>query len=328
VARPLDETLDVADRLRRLAKEKQDTELDVVAHYALGYTTLCMGRLPEARENLGHGITGYLPSQRSADIYRIAQDPGVACRAYLGMTEWLAGYPERAQGLIDESISLAEEVEDAFSLAYGLCFPGAIVAEESGGDTKELVERGLDIAKNGGFALWVAFGEIHRSFGRFLDQGSDAALDELRTRVVTVPRMGVHINTPYFMTMLARACQRLGKADEGLKILDDASQSIDARGERWWEAEVSRLRGEFLYAQSPEHVGDAQGCFEQALATARNQQARSLELRSAMSLARLWQQHDKRNDARQLLGDCYAWFTEGFDTPDLKDAKALLDTFS
>ncbi len=105
----------------------------------------------------------------------------------------------------------------------------------------------------------------------------------------------------------------------------DAQASIDARGERWWEAEIQRLGGEVLLAQSAENAGDAEACFARALDISRNQEAKSLELRAAMSLARLWQNHGKGDDARELLRDCHAWFTEGFDTADLKQAKALLD---
>ncbi len=101
-----------------------------------------------------------------------------------------------------------------------------------------------------------------------------------------------------------------------------------ARGERWWEAEIQRLRGEILLSQSGGNAGDAEACFERALQISRSQEAKSLELRAAMSLARLWRRQGKGDEARRLLGECYAWFTEGFDTADLTEAKALLDEMS
>ncbi len=325
VARPLEETNDVATRLRRLAEEKQDTELHVIAHYALGYTALCMGNLGDARINLERGIARYLPAQRSAEIYRTAHDPGVACRAYLGMTEWLLGYPERAQSRVRECVELAEELEDAYSLAYALCFAEANVSEFCGIDSSAAVERGLEVAVEGGFAMWVAFGKLHQTNLRFADQRSDSALDALRESIVAIPRMGIHVITPYLMTLLARAYRRAGRIDDGLEVLEDARASLDARAERWWEAEFERLRGEFLLSQSAENATDAELCFERALDISRSQEAKSLELRAAMSLARLWQQQGKGDEARRLLGECYTWFTEGFDTADLKEAKALLD---
>jgi predicted ATPase len=138
----------------------------------------------------------------------------------------------------------------------------------------------------------------------------------------------VHVITPYFMTLVASACRKVGRIDEGLRALDNAQRSIDARGERWWEAEVRRLRGELLLCQLDANADEAEKCFRQALDISRSQQAKSLELRAVMSLARLWQRQGKQNEAHGLLGDCYAWFTEGFDTADLREAKELLETMS
>ncbi|MCK5363835.1 MAG: hypothetical protein KAR22_12735, partial [Gammaproteobacteria bacterium] len=327
-ARPLGETHDVVKRLSRLADEKQDTELHVVACYALGYTTLCMGKLSDARASLEEGIARYLPTQRNAAIYRAAQDPGVACRAYLAMTEWLLGFPERAQSLTRESVELAEEVDDAYSLAYALCFIGATVSEACGSDRSTLVQRGLDVATREGFPFWIVNGRVHRASMCFDDERSGSALDELRDSVLGMSRLGVHIHRPYLMTLLARAYLQAGRIDEGLQVLDDAQRSIDARGERWWEAEIRRLRGENMLSRSTDNAGDAEVCFEQALKISRSQEARSLELRAATSLARLWQRQDRHEDARRLLGDCYASFNEGFDTADLRDAKQLLESLS
>ncbi len=327
-ARPLGETHDVVKRLSRLADEKQDTELHVVACYALGYTTLCMGKLSDARASLEEGIARYLPTQRNAAIYRAGQDPGVACRAYLAMAEWLLGFPERAQSLTRESVELAEEVDDAYSLAYALCFIGATVSEACGSDRSTLVQRGLDVATREGFPFWIVNGRVHRASMCFDDERSGSALDELRDSVLGMSRLGVHIHRPYLMTLLARAYQQVGRIDEGLQVLDDAQRSIDARGERWWEAEVRRLRGELLLPRSATSANDAEACIEQALDISRNQAARSLELRAAMSLARLWQRQGKRGESLDLLTPIYDWFTEGFDTVDLKDAKALLEQLS
>jgi len=184
VVRPLDETNDVAIQIRRLAEEKQETELHVIARYALGYTALCMGNFADANLNLAEGIAQYQPAQRSMEVYRAAQDPGVACKAYLAVTEWLRGFPERAQSLIHESVELAEELGDVFSLAYTLCFPGAFVSEFCGSDTKTVVEQGLEVATEGGFSLWVAFGKVHRLSLQFKDDPSDATLNDLRNSIL------------------------------------------------------------------------------------------------------------------------------------------------
>jgi tetratricopeptide (TPR) repeat protein len=205
VARPLDETNDVAMRLRRIAHEKQDTELHVVANYALGYTALCMGNLKSARNYLENGLSDYLPTQRSATIYRAAQDPGVACRGYLAMTEWLLGFPDRARNLVKESVALAEELDDRYSLAYALCFTGAIVSQACAGDAGSLIDRGLEVATEGGFALWVANGNVHRMSMCVKASPSDSAMHDLCESVAAIPQIGVHITTPYFMALLANA---------------------------------------------------------------------------------------------------------------------------
>ena len=173
--------------------------------------------------------------------------------------------------------------------------------------------------------MWAALGTMHRASLRFEDQRSESALDELRDSVAAIPQMGVHINTPYNMTLLARAYRQAGRVEEGLQVLGEAQVSIDVRDERCWEAEIQRLKGEILLSQSAENAGDAEAFFKRALHISRNQEAKSLELRAAMSLARLWRQQGKWDEARRLLGECYAWFTEGFDTADLKEAKVLLD---
>jgi predicted ATPase/class 3 adenylate cyclase len=325
VARTLDETNNVALQLRRIAEQKQETELHVVANYTSGFTALCMGKPGDARTCLEKSIALYLPTQDSSNIYRAAQDPGVACRGYLAIAEWLLGYPGRARSLAQESIALAEEFDDRFSLAYALCYVGAIVSEVCAADTGTLVERGLEIATQDGYDLWVVYGSVQRANLHFEKLGSDSALTELRDSIDAISNIGVYLNTPYFMTLLARAYQRAGRIAQGLQILDAAQQSIEARAENWWQAEIHRLRGEILLSRSADDANDAEACFHQALDISREQEARSLELRAATSLARLGQRQKKQDDARRMLGDCYDWFTEGFDTADLRDARQVLD---
>ena len=139
-------------------------------------------------------------------------------------------------------------------------------------------------------------------------------------------KAGVYLNTPYLMTLLASAYQRAGRIAQGLQNIDEAQRSTEARGENWWHAAIHRLRGEILLSRSIDDANDAQACFHQALEISRSQDAKSLELRATASLARLWARQGKQDDARPLLADCYAWFSEGFDTADLRDAAALLET--
>jgi predicted ATPase/predicted negative regulator of RcsB-dependent stress response len=326
VGRTLDESNNVALQLRRIAEQQQQTELQVVANYTSGFTTLCMGDPGDARDYLEKSIALYVPSQDSSNIYRAAQDPGVACRGYLAIAQWLLGYPDRARNLVQESIAVAEQSDDRFSLAYALCYISAHVSEICAADTNTPVERGLEIATQDGYNLWIVYGSVQRAKLHFDELGSEATLTALRDSIDAILNIGVYLNTPYYMTLLARAYQRAGRIAQSLQILDEAQQSIEVRGENWWLAEIHRLRGEILLSRSQEDTNDAESCIHQALEIARGQGARSLELRAATSLARLWERQGKHDDARRLLGDCYTWFTEGFDTADLQDAQELLGT--
>jgi predicted ATPase len=136
---------------------------------------------------------------------------------------------------------------------------------------------------------------------------------------------GAKVFRPYGLALLAEAYGKVGQREAGLTRLAEALLVVDDTGERRWEAELHRLKGEFLLARAPDDHAEAEACFQQALDIARHQQAKSWELRAAMSLSRLWQQQGKRDEARELLAPVYAWFTEGFDTVDLQEAKALLE---
>jgi class 3 adenylate cyclase/predicted ATPase len=325
VGRTLDETDDVAGQLRQIAEQKQATELHVVANYTSGFTSLCMGRPGDARGQLEKSIALYEPNQGSSNIYQAAQHPSVACRGYLAIAEWLLGRPDRARSLANEAAAFAEENDDRFSLAYALCYIGPIVFNECDDDPEPLLDRGVEIATKDGYNLWILYGHALQAGIECRKNNSDAARATLGERIDAIMDNGVYLNTPYMMSLLAGSYQRAGRIAQALQTLDDAQQSIDARGERWWEAEVHRLRGEILLSRSAEDARDAEGCFQQALELARAQGALSLELRAAASLTRFGQREDG-GDTGKLLKDCYARFSEGFDTADLRAAKHLLDT--
>ncbi|MCZ7596755.1 MAG: AAA family ATPase [Gammaproteobacteria bacterium] len=273
VGRSLEEADGVAQKLRAIAKRRGEVEIEVVANYTSGFTALCMGRPAAARRQLEHSIGLYKPNRDSLSIYRAAQDPGVACRGYSAIAEWLLGYPDRARRLVRESIALAEEYQDRFSLAYVLCYTGAIVYEVCHDDTESLITRGLEVAAADGYDLWVAYGSAQRANLDLVGNPSDSALESLRAAIDAVLRLGVYLNTPYLMTCLARGYLRAGRFAEGLRVLDQARQSLEARGERWWESETHRLRGEVLLARSPATPEDAQACFLEALNVCRAQEA-------------------------------------------------------
>jgi class 3 adenylate cyclase/predicted ATPase len=325
VNRPLGDALDLAMQLLRLADEQSNAVNYVIAHYAVGVTHMVMGHLAEGEADLERAVTEYAPEQRRADVYHAAQDPGTACLVYSAMGKWLLGYPDRARERMRESVSRAEELADAVSLGHALCF-STIVTEMCGddGETEVMAEREIALATEKGFSAWIAFGRVSRSWVAFKSGQEASALEELRNSIVLRMDLGMEYFVPFFMTLLAQAYWRVGQVDEGLKTLGRAQAVIGVRSERWWEADVHRLRGELLLSESSDNADEAKVCFEQALEVSRNQEAKSLELRAAMSLARLWRQQGKRDEALDLLKPIYDWFTEGFDTLDLREAKSLL----
>jgi len=167
--------------------------------------------------------------------------------------------------------------------------------------------RGWALAESG----HGAEGIVQIQQGRAAYQGTGAASDQ-----------------PYYLALLAEASAQVGQTTEGLEALAEALATLPKSGVRWWEAELHRLRGELLLQHAGAQPGEAEACFQQALTVARRQQAKSLELRAAMSLARLWQRQGRRAEARELLAEVYGWFTEGFDTTDLQEARALLEALS
>jgi len=185
-------------------------------------------------------------------------------------------------------------------------------------------EAAVALATEKGFPFWGAAGTILRGWALVIQGQGEAGMAEVRQGIAAYRATGAALLVPYYCTVLADVAAHLGHTDDGLQMLAEAHTLVEQQEERWWEAEVCRLRGVLLLRQAAPQPEEAEACFQRALEVARRQQAKSLELRAAMSLARLWQQQGKQAEARALLAPVYNWFTEGFDTVDLQEAKALL----
>src|SRR5262249_49780707 len=186
-------------------------------------------------------------------------------------------------------------------------------------------EATIHLATEQGFPLWMAFGSILHGWALAQQGQAKEGIAQITQGLRIYRTTGAELACPYFLALLAEAHGTLGEPEAGLAVLAEALVHVEHTGERYYEAEIHRLKGEFLLQQSSDNQAEAETCFHRALEIARNQQAKSFELRTATSLARLWQQQGKRQEAHDLLAPVYNWFTEGFDTADLKDAKALLD---
>jgi predicted ATPase/class 3 adenylate cyclase len=321
---------EIGDSLLSLAQRAHDPALAVVAHYALGVTWFYLGALPAARQHLEDGIASYMPEQRRTPAFRFGQDPGVGCRANAAITLWLLGYPDQALVHLHEALALAHTLVHPFSQASARCV--AAMVFQLRGDVPavhEQAEAAVVLSTEQGFTLWVAIGMIWRGWALALRGRGEVGMAQVRQGIADWRRTtGTALTVPYLCTMLVDVCNHLGHPDDGLQALAEAHTLVEQLEERWWEAEIHRLRGVVLLRQRGTPPEEAEPWLQRALDVARRQEAKALELRAAMSLGRLWQQQGKRQEAYDLLAPIYHWFTEGFDTADLQEAKALLDTLA
>jgi predicted ATPase len=317
---------ELGETLLRLAQRAHDPALAVVAHYALGLTSFWLGAFPAARLHLEAGITRYTPEQRRAPAFRMGQDPGVACCIYAAATLWALGYPEQALARVHEALALAHELAHPFSLAFARCF-AAFVAQfrRDVSAVHAHAEATVALATEQGFPQWAVQGTILRRWALALPGQGEEEIAQVRQGIAAYRATGAAVFVPYFYTWLADVAAQVGRAEDALQTLAEAHTLVEQYEERWWEAEVHRLRGVLLLRQPGTLQAEAEAWLQRALDVARRQEAKSLELRAAMSLARLWQQQGRRAEAHDLLAPIYGWFTEGFDTTDLQEAKALLE---
>jgi class 3 adenylate cyclase/predicted ATPase len=317
---------ELGDTLLRLAQQAHDPPFSVLAHYALGVTWLWLGAFPAALQHLEEGITRYTPDQRRAPVFRMGQDPGVVCRADAALILWLLGYPEQALARLHEALALAQELSHPYSLAWTRCW--AAVVSQFRRDvpaTHEQAEAAVVLSTAQGFTQWAALGTSMRGWALAMQGQGEEGMTRVRQGTTTWRATGATLNVPYLCTLLADVCDHLGRPADGLQTLAEAHTLVEQHEERYWEAEIHRLRGVLLLRQTGTPQAEAEAWLQRALDVARRQEAKSLELRAAMSLSRLWQQQGKCTEARELLAPIYGWFTEGFDTADLQEAKALLE---
>jgi predicted ATPase len=320
---------ELGETLLHLAQRAHDPALAVIAHYALGSMWLWVGALPAARQHLEEAIARYTPDQRRAPVFRMGQDPGVACRAYAAMTLWLLGYPEQALTRLHEASALGHTLAHPFSLAFARCrAAGVLQLCRDVPAVYEQAEAAVVLSTEQGFTQWAVIGTSMRGWALAMQGQGAAGIAQIRQGIAAYRATGAALHVPYFCTLLADVAAHLGHTADSLQVLAEAHTLVEQNEERWWEAEVCRLRGVLLLRQAVPQPEEAEACFQRALEVARRQQAKSLELRAAMSLARLWQQQDRRAEAHELLAPVYGWFTEGFDTADLQEAKALLEALA
>jgi predicted ATPase len=237
---------------------------------------------------------------------------------------WCLGYPQSALNSAQTAIDLAREYAQPFSQALAITYLAMLQTWQADTDgLRAQAEDACTLAVEYKAPYYHAWASILMRFARAERQPDADSLTRLRSALHVFTETGARIRLPIYLSLLAQACLKAGRLEEGLDALEQASAESLQNNEHWWDAEIHRLRGELMWAQGAD-PGDIEAAFQRALEMARSQQARSLELRAATSLARLWQAHSRPAEAKQCLAQVCDWFTEGFDTPDLQTAQALI----
>jgi len=318
---------EVGEQLLGLAQRQRDAALLLEAHRALGESLFWLGELAPARVHLEQGVALYDPQQHRIHAFVYGRDPGMDCHSYLAWTLWGLGYPDQAVAAMHQALTLAEGVSHPFSLATALVIAAWLHQfRREVQAVQARAEAAITLSTERGFPQWLAGGMMPRGWA-LAEQGQiEEGITHMRRGLAAWRATGAELVQPYFLTLLAEAYGKGERAEDGLAVLAEALEAVHHTGECWWEAELYRLKGELLQAAGSGN--EAEACFHQAFDVARRQQAKSLELRAAISLSRLWQPQGKPDAARHLLAESYGWFTEGFDTADLREAKALLEELS
>jgi class 3 adenylate cyclase/predicted ATPase len=306
--------------------EKEATAVPlIVGHRTMGSTLALMGDLVQARAHYDEALALYRPAEHRRLMTRFGQDLRVTCLSFRSMALWLLGYPETALKDADDALREARQIEHAATLMFTLNFPILVNTYCGNYDAaNELLEELAVLAEEKGAPFRKAEGVLRRGYILTLTGKAAKAVEMVSNGIALWRSAGSTIFTPEHEFMLAIAHADSGQFDEAWRLISKAMTAMQSTKERWCEAEVNRVAGEIALKSPERDVAKAQAYFERSLIVARAQEAKSWELRAAMSMARLLSDQGKLQTARDLLAPIYDWFTEGFDTSDLRQARTLL----
>ncbi len=316
-------SLELAKKLQHLARQDTDPLQRQQAHYAMGNSLLWLGQLSEARHHQEQVMALYQPSQHDAMVRELGENMGVSTGAQLTWVLWLLGYPDQARAMGERVLILAREVHHPYSQCYALAHIMVLHRWLRQFErTRQWAQETQGLAQEHGFALWLLSGHIFQGWAVSM-QGQATDVTQLRQGVDRVRAVMSGIEA-FFLAPLGEMYRQSGQFEDALLVANEALDLMHAKDDRFVESEMLRLKGACLLHMPETHAAEAEVCFNQALVISQKQGAKSLELRVAMSLARLWQQQNKPAKARRLLAQIYAEFTEGFETSDLQEARELL----
>ena len=317
---------ELAVQFLALADKQRATGPLMMAHRIMGLSLLHTGDIVDGRGHLDRAITLYDPAEHRPLATRFGQDVGAATLCWKSLAFWLLGYPEAALADTEHALMVAREIGHSATLMYVLNFSAwTHIHCGNYATTNALVDEFSALKDQTGSVFWGAWGMMQRGCLLALTGKASDAVQTITCGVTAMRSTGTTMWMPFWLSYLARANAEIGQPDDARRRIGEAMAAVETAKERWCEAEVNRIAGEIALLPPEPDVAKAEAHFERALAVAREQQAKSWELRAAMSMARLWRDQGNRDEARDLLAPVYGWFTEGFDTLDLKEAKALLD---
>ncbi len=314
----------VSDELQTLYHRSPGTVPPPFASMMLAGARLHLGRITDANAQFAEAIAAHDPDQ----LLHLQESQGANyaahARAWQAHALWCLGYPQQALSRGLDAVKLVQDLDQPFNQALVSAYLAMLQqlrAEE--GVARKYAEDALVLTSMFQAPYYHAWAAILVSYALALEQPNEERIRRLRDSISEFKASGARLRLPYYLSLLAHVCGKAGRAEEGLASIDEALSEACTHNERWWDAELHRLRGELLLMRGAD-ASDVEAAILRAIEIARSQQARSLELRATMSLARLCIAQKRSDDVRQQLSDLYAWFTEGFETPDLQAARLLL----
>jgi predicted ATPase/class 3 adenylate cyclase len=318
---------DLSYELLELAQRERDKGLLLQAHHAAWPVLLYGGELLLCRRHTEQGLALYDPHEHRSHALRYAgHDPGVCCRYHGALALWLLGCPDQAMAIAHDAVRLATQLAQPYSLAIALGYVSFL--HQFRGEARlaqEYAEATIARSVEQAYLQYRATGILIRGWAMAAQGDVEVGAVAVRDGLAALSAAGADVRRSYFLALLADIHGWAGRLDAAQSAIAEALVFAEDSGERWWEADLHRLKGKLLLDRSVANHAEAEVCFRRALCIAQNQCAKSFELRAATGLARLWRDRGQRQEALDLLAPIYGWFTEGFDTADLNEAKALLD---
>jgi predicted ATPase len=296
----------------------------------VGWSRFFLGELEQAREHLERVLALYDHERHSSHAFTYGDNPATSARSNLAQVLWLLGFVDQSLRHSEENLAILRSmINHLYSVAFGLDL--AAVVRQYRGDapaTRTLVDEALELSEAHGLAFIGAMASMLKGWVLVQEDVLAEGIAQMRHGLAAQLATGAELARPYWLCLLAEACHRMGAVREGLALLDEAEAAVEQTHERYWEAEIHRLRGQLLLAAwepgASAAARSAEACYRRALDVARRQGARSLELRTAVSLSRMWQAEGREPEAREFLAPIYEWFSEGRETADLRTAAELM----